>query len=212
MVVFFQTSAQAITLISDFSSGIGGGNFSGNLDAAHQFTTGTVGLTVTGINVSWGYGNNGAVPQVGIFTDNAGKPSTTQVGSWFTNSTPVPAIAFPPATLVPTTLTYAGSATLSPSTSYWMVIKIADGSFLAWTNAANSFSQAADPSTQGAVLVAGSAMAGDITDTTSWSSPNPMSLIFSLSGTVDSTTPVNASIDLKETNQVTTFGEEIEMK
>ncbi|MBR8830014.1 MAG: hypothetical protein N5P05_003329 [Chroococcopsis gigantea SAG 12.99] len=161
-------SAQAAQLLSNLTSSVDGAYF-GVPDAANAFTTGNVGLNLESIDLSWLQGNSGTAPRVGIFTDNSGVPSTTQVGGFFTNGTSIPGGGG--------TLTYTGSSILSPNTTYWLAIDILDNS-----NPSFTFSQivTSNPNTQGANIPAGSAF-GDIS-TGSWTA-DPANLIFALNGT-----------------------------
>src|SRR5437868_1061170 len=116
------TAAQGQALLTDMANAVGG-SYGGSPDSASPFTTGAAPLTITRVDVAWETGAGG-VNQVGIYTDAAGFPSTTRVGSFFTN---------PGATTALTTMSYTGSATLAPGTKYWMVVDITDGSDVSWT-------------------------------------------------------------------------------
>jgi hypothetical protein len=160
------TAAHGQVLITNLANPTNGG-YGGGPDSSDNFTTGAVGLTITSVNVEWSTGFGG-VNRVGIYTDNAGQPSTTQVGGFFTNPNP---------TTAGTTMTYNGSATLAANTTYWMVVDIGDASDVSYT-LTNTFT--ANAITAGATMPAGSAW-GDNTVLGSWNA-DPAQLKFALVG------------------------------
>ncbi len=112
-------------------------DFGGSPDAADEFATGNINLSVNSIDLSWRFGLGSTTNRIGIFTDAAGLPSSTQVGTWFTSGV---------ATTDDSLINYVGSATLSANTTYHLVVDIDDSSRPAY-NFAGFF---ADPSTLGA--------------------------------------------------------------
>lgn len=158
------TSAEA-QLLSNLGSPTNGG-FGGSPDSADDFVTGTVPLTINRIDVEWA-GANGGVNQVGIYTDNGGVPSTTQVGTFFTNANPT----------VVGTMAYVGSAVLAANTTYWMVVDIVDSSEVAYTF---TNTVASDPATGGATIPNGASAYGD-NITGAWTN-DPANLKFALFG------------------------------
>ncbi len=67
-------------------------------------------------------------PSVGFYTDNAGVPSTTLVGSLLTNP------GGNDGSLSSFTFTPSSTLSLSPSTTYWLVIKDTASATLTWAN------------------------------------------------------------------------------
>ena len=165
LLLCLATAAQG-QLITNLANPTNGG-YGGGPDSSDNFTTGTTGLTITSVSVAWETGNGG-VNRVGIYTDNAGQPSTTLVGGFFTNPNP---------TTSGVTMVYNGSATLAANTTYWMVVDIGDVSDVAYT-LTNTFT--ASPVTAGATMPPGSAW-GDNTVLGSWNA-DPAQLKFALSG------------------------------
>ena len=158
--------AQALPLLSNLGSPVNG-TYGGNPDSGNGFTTGTQPMTVQSVTVLWGTGNGG-VNRVGIYADNAGFPSTTQVGGFFTNPAPTASAA---------SIVYSGSAvTLAANTKYWMVVDIGDVSRVAYTF---TNTVVADPSTGGASMPAGSAFGDNVAGT--WTA-DPASLMYALNG------------------------------
>lgn len=159
-------TAQA-QLVSNLGSPTDGA-YGGGPDSADDVLTGTAGLTVTRIDIEWEIGNGG-VNQVGIYTDNAGLPSTTQVGTFFVNPNPT----------VAGVMSYTGTANLAPNTTYWIVADITDGSSVAYTftNTVTS-----SPATGGATIPDGNSAFGDNL-TGAWTS-DPANLKFALFGPV----------------------------
>ncbi len=151
VVLAFSVSAQGATLLSNMSNttvrGYGGGP-----DSADHFQTGSEAFTVTGVNVLWDSADQD-VNQVLIYTDAGGLPSSTTVGTPFTNAA---------ATTVGV-MTYVGTAELVPGTVYWMVVDQTGESQVAFTRD-NSFVSA--PSTGGAQMLAGSAWGNN--ETSAW--------------------------------------------
>lgn len=171
MLFSFAAPSYAATLLSNFAQGINGA-FGGNPDSADHFTTGTSPLTITDINLDWGGADTGAVHQVGIYTDNAGLPSGTLVGTFFTNVNPT----------VVGIMTYSGNVVLAPSTTYWMVIDISDNAVI---NYVFDTAFTAHPTTNGAVMLPDAAYGDNIAG--GWmidgAAPIPASLKFELIGT-----------------------------
>lgn len=165
LMLFVATAANA-QLLSNLANA-DNGSYGGAPDSADNFHTGAVPLTITRVDVAWNTGGGG-VNRVGIYTDNAGQPSTTLVGGFFTNPNP---------TTSGTTMSYTGSATLAANTTYWMVADITDGSGVSFTFN-NAF--VAAPSTGGATMPPGSAF-GDNTVLGSWTA-DPAQLRFALFG------------------------------
>ena len=116
-------------------------NFGGTPDVADHFTTGSLPMSITSVDVIWTQLGAPAVNRIGIYTDNAGLPSTTLVGSFFTNPNLTSLGA----------MTYKGNVTLAANTTYWVVVDISDNSF--FLASTNSTSFVADPSTGGAVIL-----------------------------------------------------------
>ena len=144
--LFLAASVHAAPLLTNLANPTDGG-YGGGPDSAQSFTTGTQPMVVTSINVAW-ESVGGGVNRVGFYTDNAGFPSTTQVGAFFTNPNPT----------VVGTMNYVGDVTLAAGTTYWIVVDITDGSQVAYTFT-TTFS--ADPSTGGASYPAGGSAWGD---------------------------------------------------
>lgn len=163
--------AHATLLLSNLSS-VHDGDFGGSPDSADNFSTGSVGLTITSVDIFWDLGNGGTSNRVGIFADNAGLPGLTQVGSWFTNATAI---------TDNTLINYTGVATLEANTNYWMVVDILDSSQVGFTFNQLVFS---DPTTGGASIIGprpGSAY-GNI-QTGAWVD-DPANLLYALQGDV----------------------------
>ena len=160
--------AHATALLGNLGSTVTG-DFQGLPDSADDFTTGNIGLSITSIEISWIIGFGGTSNRVGIFTDNAGEPSTTQVGGWFTNAAPI---------TDNTLISYAGAASLSSLTTYWMVVDIFEDSRISYAPNQVVFSE---PSTQGATINGVSAF-GDVQAGT-WSF-DPGNLVYQLSGAI----------------------------
>lgn len=160
------TAAQA-QLLSNMGSPTDG-SYGGGPDSADDFTTGTAPLTITRVDVTW-IGAGGGVNRIGIYADNAGLPSITQVGAFLTNAAPTSN----------STMSYTGSVTLAPNTTYWMVADITDGSGMAYTNTNVVVSS---PTTGGADIPNGASAFGDAT-TGAWN-PDPANLKFALFGVV----------------------------
>jgi len=144
--LFLAASVHAAPLLTNLANPTDG-SYGGGPDSAQSFTTGTQPMNVTSINVEWASAGGG-VNRVGFYTDNAGAPSTTQVGAFFTNPNPT----------VVGTMNYVGDVTLAAGTTYWIVVDITDGSGVAYTFT-TTFS--ADPSTGGATYPAGGSAWGD---------------------------------------------------
>ncbi len=160
--------AGAQALISNLGS-VTDGDYGGAPDSADQVRTGAVSMNVTAVRVVWaGLGSTPGVNRVGFYTDNGGIPSTTQVGTFFTN----------PAVTTVGTITYTGSATLLPNTTYWMVVDIIDDSEVAYTF---TNSVVVDPSTQGATMPPLSAYGDNVTG--SWDGTDTADLKFEVIGT-----------------------------
>ena len=162
--------AHAIVLLSNIGSSVDG-NFSAVTDAADNFSTGNVDLTLDSVDIFWAVGAGGTANRVGIFADNAGLPGGTQIGGWFTNGTAI---------TDNTTITYSGSSiALDANTTYWMVVDVLDSSGVGF-----SFGQTvvSDPSTQGATIIGPNpgAAFGNI-DTGLWFA-DPANLIYALNG------------------------------
>jgi len=155
---------QAQALLSNLANPTDG-PYGGGPDSANPFTTGSQPLDITSITVEWA-ASSGGVSRVGIYTNNAGVPSTTQVGGFFTNPNPT----------VVGNMVYTGSASLAANTTYWMVVDQVDDSEVAYTFTATFV---AAPSTGGAVIPAGSAWGDNVAGT--WND-DPASLKFSLNG------------------------------
>jgi hypothetical protein len=164
------SNTMAAVLLSTLGQTIDGG-VGGNPDAADQFATGNVGLTVTSFDLRWFSGYGSTTNRIGIFTDAAGLPSGTQVGTWFTSAG---------GTSDDSLINYVGSAMLSANTTYHLVVDIDDNSEPAFTGTAGFF---ADPSTLGAANPLGSSV-GDI-ESESWSEEDGRNLLWALNGTVD---------------------------
>jgi len=166
-VALVTPSAQAGLLLGNLANGADG-TFTGTPDSGDEFATGNATLSITSIDVLWGFGNGGTSNRVGIYTDVGGLPSGTQVGTWFTSGL---------ATTSNTILNYAGSAFLSANTTYHLVIDILDSSEAAYTFNPAIF---ADTSTLGASNALGSSY-GDIQAAT-WNE-DPANLVWQLNGT-----------------------------
>lgn len=162
--LFLASFVQAAPLLSNLTNPTDGG-YGGTPDSAQPFTTGTAALTVTSIDVAWDLGAGG-VNQVGIYTDNAGIPSTTQVGGFFTNPNPTAAGI----------MNYAGNVTLAANTTYWIVVDITDGSDVAYTF---TTTYVAAPATGGAAYPVGSAFGDNVAGT--WTA-DPANLKLALNG------------------------------
>ncbi len=167
--------AYAVTLLSNIGNATVG-DYGGLPDTADSFSTGTESLTVTSINVDWERANGGTT-SVGIYTDNAGEPSTASVGTLFT---------VPCCTTIGI-MTYTGNAVLAPNTIYWVVMIIEDSSEPAF-GTDDAF--VADPSTGGAVIIADTSSFGDHL-TGSWTNDG-VDLLFEIIGTGGSG-PVSAT-------------------
>ena len=149
--------AFAATLLSNLTNTTNG-DYGGMPDSAQSFVTGSVPMNVTSIIVLWQTpSDTPGVNQVGIYTDNGGVPSTTQVGGFFTN----------PNVTTTGQMTYTGTATLVANTTYWVVVDITDGSQVAYTF---DLTYAADPSTGGASIAASSAYGDNLAGT--WNNDN----------------------------------------
>ena len=167
-VTWLATPAQATPLLGNLANPVGGG-FGGAPDSGDEFLTGGAALTITDIDVLWETGFGGTANRVGLFTDAAGLPSGTQVGTWFTSGL---------ATTSGALINYVGSANLAANTTYHVVLDILDRSRAAFT-----FSTAfnlSDPATLGAANPLGSSF-GDI-QAVSWSE-DPANLMWQLNGT-----------------------------
>ena len=181
LLTFFATlifslslSAQAATLLSNTANPTDGG-YGGGPDSADHFTTGTVPLTVTSIRVLWeSLGGVPGVNQVGIYTDAAGAPSGTLVGSFFTN----------PAATTTGIVEYTGNVALAANTTYWMVVDITDDSEVAYTFT-DTF--VADPSTGGAQILDRSAWGDNVAVT--WND-DPANLQYQIIGVAGAAAPV----------------------
>jgi len=161
-------SAQAQVLLSN-TSNTTGGDYGGTPDSSDHFTTGNAGMSVGEIIILWeSLDSNPGPNRVGIFTEDGGFASTTQIGSWFTN----------PDNTTVGLMAYSGNAQLSPNTTYWVVIDIDDDSEVAYTFDDSFYS---NPSTQGAVIEDNSAY-GDW-ETASWSNDSA-NLQFEIHGDV----------------------------
>lgn len=155
-------SAHAIPLLGNLGNTVNGG-FGGNPDSGDEFVTGNVGLNISDIDLRWSVGNGATGNRLGIFTDLAGLPSLTQVGTWFISGL---------ATTSGTTINYLGTATLGANTTYHLVVDILDASRASFTfNGAST----ADPSTLGASNTIGSSF-GNI-QTGSWTN-DPANLMW----------------------------------
>ena len=163
--LFLASGVQAATLLANLGNPTDGG-YGGGPDSAQSFTTGARDMHVTSISVAW-ENVGGGVNQVGIYTDNAGAPSTTLVGSFFTNPSPT----------VVGTMVYSGDVTLAAGTTYWIVVDITDGSEVAYTFTTSYMS---NPATGGASFPAGNSAWGDNL-TGAWN-PDPANLKLALSG------------------------------
>ena len=162
-LLFFATAAAQAQLVSNLHSPSDGG-YGGGPDSADDFTTGTEPLLVGRIQIQWDSGNGG-INRIGIYTDNAGVPSTTQVGTFFTNGNPT----------VAGMMTYTGSASLAANTTYWMVVDIVDGSEVefTFTNTVTT-----NPTTGGLTIPNGNSAFGDNV-TGAWTN-DPANLKFAL--------------------------------
>lgn len=176
LVFSLSLSAQAVTLLSNTANPTDG-SFVGTPDSADHFTTGTEPLTVTSVRVLWeSLGGIPGVNQVGIYTDAAGAPSGTLVGSFFTN----------PAVTTTGIVEYTGNVALAANTTYWMVVDITDGSDVAYTFT-DTF--VADPSTGGAQILDRSAFGDNVA--VSWND-DPANLQFEIVGVAGTTVPATA--------------------
>jgi len=162
------SNTMAAVLLSTLGQTIDGG-VGGNPDAADQFATGNVGLTVTSFDLRWFSGYGSTTNRIGIFTDAAGLPSGTQVGTWFTSAG---------GTSDDSVINYVGNAMLSANTTYHLVIDIDDNSEPAFTATAGL---PADPST--GASNSKSSSYGNV-ETVSWEE-DPANLIWAMNGTVD---------------------------
>ncbi len=168
------TSGQATTLLSNMDN-VTGGSFGGSPDSANQFATGSREINVTSIDLLWAVlGAYPLVNRVGFFTDNAGRPSTTLVGSFFTNPNPT--------SLGP--MTYSGSVVLAANTTYWIVVVMSDrgaspseASRVAYTT---DYTYVKDPTTGGAAILPYSAYGDYVTGI--WISETGGNLKFALNG------------------------------
>ena len=144
VMLTFSLSAQSATLLSNLANTTGG-DYGGTPDSADHFQTGTEALAVTSINVLWESADaEPAVNRVLIYTDVGGFPSSTTVGTPFTN----------PAVTATGVMQYNGTAELAPDTVYWMVVDQNDDSEVAFTFDHSFFS---DPITGGAEMLERSA-------------------------------------------------------
>lgn len=162
----FSLSAQSATLLSNMANATGG-DYGGTPDSADHFQTGTEPLTVTSVNVLWE--SVDAVPAVNrvlIYTDAGGFPSSTTVGTPFTNAAPT----------TTGVIQYAGTAELAAGTVYWMVVDQNDQSEVAYTN---DHSFVSDPVTGGAQMLDRSAY-GD-NETVTWND-DPADLKYEIIG------------------------------
>jgi hypothetical protein len=164
--------AFAVTLLSNLANPANGG-YGGSPDAAQQIVTGSQPLVVSSIVVDWAAGNGG-VNSVAIYADNAGLPSTTQVGSTFANA----------GATASGQMTYTGSANLAANTPYWVVVITGDNSNVLFTRTSTYVS---DPSTGGAVISVGSAYGDHATGT--WAA-DAADLMIAVAGTGGSATAV----------------------
>ena len=174
VAVFSTLPAQATTPLLSNLANSRDGDYGGDPDSANPFTTGSEVMNLATIDVDW-Y-TLGAVPgvnRVAIYTDHGGQPSTTQVGTFFTNPNPT-------STGV---MTYTGYATLAPGTTYWMVVDITDDSLVAYNDTTHDF--VADAITGGAAIPAGSAFGNNVSGT--WEADSA-SLLFALNGCVSGPT------------------------
>jgi hypothetical protein len=165
LVGVMASNTMAAVLLSTLGTVDGG--YGGSPDAADEFVTGNVDLSVSSIDLSWVFGLGSTTNRIGIFTDAAGLPSGTQVGTWFTSGV---------ATMDNSLINYVGSATLSANTTYHLVVDIDDFSNPAY----NSGGFFADPSTLGASNGPGSSY-GEIGG--AWDE-DPANLVWALNGTV----------------------------
>jgi len=129
-------------LLSNLANPVGG-TYGPNPDSASIFVTGAASITINRVDVRMGTAGAGG-NQVGIFTDNAGVPSTTQVGGFLTNPNPTTVGV----------MSYTGAPiTLAANTTYWMVYKTVDGADVNWTGTPGAV---ASPATAGATMPPGS--------------------------------------------------------
>ncbi len=152
-------------LLSNLGNPVGG-PYGGTPDAASIVVTGAVPLTITRVDVQIGAAGVGG-NRIGFFTDNAGVPSTTQVGGFLTNPNPTTVGV----------MSYTGaSIALAANTTYWMVYNTFDGASVNWTGTPGAV---ASPATSGATMPAGSTF-GDVT-TGAWTNDG-VNLLFALFG------------------------------
>lgn len=159
--------AQAGVLLSTMHGGTAS-NYTGDPDLSDSFNTGAAALSVTRIDVQWAMGVGGTGNRVGIFLDASGSPSSTQIGTWFTSGTAI---------TTPSAASYTGTAELSASTNYHLVIELVDNSRPSNRSDSDFY---ADPSTLGASNPLGGAY-GDLQS--GWYPTDPFNLVWQLHGT-----------------------------